>query len=63
MSIIKESQMASSSMKRLNIPVTQFMKSWTGEIGMSKSWAKYPGLVFNGFTKIDKRKMRINDNN
>ena len=34
-----------------------------GKTGISESWPQDPVLVSNGFTKIDKRKRRIKDNN
>ena len=55
--------MTSSPVTRLNIPVMHSLKSWMGETGTSKSWTQDPGMVSNGFTNIDKNKMRIKDNN
>ena len=51
--------MMSSPVTRLNITVTHLLKSSMGKTGMSKSWEQDTGLVSNGFTKIDKNKIRI----
>ena len=48
---------------RINIPVAHSLKLWMVKTGMSNSWEQDPILVSNGFTKIDKLKGRIKDNN
>ena len=59
LSIILESQMLSSPVTRMSIPVTYSLKFWMGEIGISRSLSQDPGLVINELNKIDKGKKRI----
>ena len=46
--------MIPSNATRLNIPVTQSLRSWMEKTGMIGSWSRDPGLVSNQITKIGK---------
>ena len=53
----------SSLITRLTIPVTHLLNKWMIKTEIIKSWAQDPGLVSKVFTKMDKRIIRIKDNN
>ena len=56
---IIDSQMTSSPVTRLNIPVTHSLKSWMWKTGMGGYWSQDPGLVSDYFTSIGKGNNRI----
>ena len=47
-------------MKRLNIPVTHFLKLWMGNTRMVGSLSQDPGLVSDEIIRVDKGNIRIN---
>ena len=49
---ILESWNKAWNIKRLNIPVTQSLKSWMEKKGMTGSWSQGPGLVRKKMNKI-----------
>ena len=49
----------SSTVTRLNIPVTHLLKLWMENRRTIGSWSQYPGLVINEINNIGKRIKRI----